>query len=248
MRVGAWRGLVAPHAGWRYSGKAAAVAYHALGAAHPGAELAVIFGSHRGPEGPNTVFLGESWETPIGDLENHVDKARELRAALDLDEEPVAPASYDNGVELHLPFLRSAFPKARFLMLGIAAARVAADIGRRVGEVCTGYDTVFLASTDLTHYGPAYGFTPRGETASAIGWVREINDQRFLDAILTGASGVALTRGTNERSACCPGAVAAAIEALRGYGHALAPRLLSHYTSYDVAPSDNAVGYAGLVL
>ena len=51
-----------------------------------------------------------------------------------------------------------------------------------------------------------------------------------------------------EKSACCPGATAAAIEAVRAYAGVVSPTLVDHYLSYDVRPDDSFVGYASLVV
>ena len=68
----------------------------------------------------------------------------------------------DNTVEIQLPFLRYLAPKvmalgmrappsAQAVALGEAVARTAAALGRRVAVA---------GSTDLTHYGSNYGFSP----------------------------------------------------------------------------------------
>ena len=126
---GPYRGLIGPHAGWSYSGDAAARTYGWLARAQPEVDLVVVFGSHRGPEGPNTVFRGEAWETPLGDLASHQELAERLAAELQLRDEPAQPHHADNGVELHLPFVRYFFPAAKLLMLGPAASRDAITIG-----------------------------------------------------------------------------------------------------------------------
>ena len=40
---------------------------------------------------------------------------------------------------------------------------------------------VCIGSTDLTHYGPKYGFTPEGAGLSGIEWAKEANDKSFID-------------------------------------------------------------------
>ncbi|MCC6876879.1 MAG: AmmeMemoRadiSam system protein B [Sandaracinaceae bacterium] len=244
--AGEWWGLIGPHAGWAYSGGAAAHAYRWLASARD-PELAVVFGSHRGPLGPNTIFCAGAWQTPLGALATDMELAITIRDTLDLDEEPVAPLRPDNAVELHLPFVRAFFPRARLIMIGVAASEVALAIGRRVGELVRGRDTVYVGSTDLTHYGPNYGFAPAGRGARAVQWTRD-NDQGFLQAVLRNDARGALAHASEHQSACCPGAVAATIEAVRADRGTPRPKLIDHYLSYDVRPDDSFVGYAGLVL
>lgn len=248
-KVATQRGLLAPHAGWAFSGDCAGRGYRWLAAAHPSPSVVVLFGSHRGPEGPNTAFVGDGWETPLGRIPTHP-LAETLAAELSLDEEPVQPLRPDNAVELHLPFVAHHFPGTPMIMMGIAMAKVALEIGRHVGGRLreAGEDPVFVGSTDLTHYGPNYAFAPRGRGPDAVEWVRSQNDRGFLDAVLGADAEMALSHGVEHRSACCPGAAVATMEAVRAFEGGLAPVLVDHYLSFDVRPDESFVGYASLVL
>ena len=106
----------------------------------------------------------------------------------------------------------------------------------------------FVGSTDLTHYGPNYGFTSRGQGADAVQWVREVNDRGFLDQLLARNPEGTIDHAAEHRSACCSGAVAATIAARDAFGQGPEPRLVDHYLSHDIQPSSSFVGYAGVVL
>ncbi len=247
---GPWRGLIGPHAGWSFSGDAAGRTYPWLARSHLDADLVVVFGSHRGPSGPNTVFVEEGWTTPLGKLQTPMEFARQIALELRLGEEPAEPARPDNAVELHLPFVRHYFPAAEMLMIGVAAARVAIEIGTHVGEMCkaAGRDAVFVGSTDLTHYGPNYGFEPAGSGDDAVDWVRHENDRGFIDAVLEKRIEATITHANEHNSACCAGAVAATMAAVNAFSGSMEPQLVDHYLSFDVRPDASFVGYAGIVL
>ncbi len=247
---GAYRGLVAPHAGWLYSGAAAGCGFATLAQAAASAEVVVVYGSHRSAGGPNTVFRGTAWETPLGPLENATELADELAGGLALEDEPVFPHRPDNGIELQLPFVRHFFPEARLLALGVAAAPIALEIGRWVGRVLAEHEVAaaVVASTDLTHYGPNYGLVDHGTGEAAARWVRDVNDRGYIDRVLAADAVGSLEHAERNASACCPGAVAAAIETLRASGHTPAPELCDHYLSYDVEPHSSFVGYAAILL
>jgi AmmeMemoRadiSam system protein B len=247
---GSWRGLIAPHAGWPYSGRAAAHGFAALARGAAAVDLVVVFGSHRSAAGPNTVFLGGAWETPLGALPTARALAAAVADACDLDEEPAQPRRPDNGIELQLPFARALFPRAELLAVGVAAAPVAVEIGHEVGRLVreAGREVVFVGSTDLTHYGPSYDFESHGEGDAAVRWVRDENDRRFLDRLLAADAPGCLADAALHDSACCPGAVAATLAALDAFGHAAAPQLVEHYLSYDVQPHHSFVGYASVLL
>ena len=98
--------------------------------------------------------------------------------------EPEAPQRPDNAVEVQMPFIRHFFPNAQIAMMGIAASKEAIVIGESVGAICKnlGKDTVFVGSTDLTHYGPNYGYMPRGMGDEAV--ARECVDAAVVPELL----------------------------------------------------------------
>lgn len=249
MEQAAWRGAVVPHAGWRYSGRPMVHTLAHLAAAQPHADLLVVFGSHRGPDGPDTVFCDDGWATPLGPFTVPQALALSIKKRLHLQEEPVTPRHADNGVEVLLPTLRHYWPHAELLMLGIAAAPRALTLGSEVAEACrsSGRVPVFVGSTDLTHYGPRYDFAPQGAGPAAVRWVREVNDAGFLAAMHRGDPLAAVQHGCAARSACCPGAAAAALSAAQRFGSIGRVHQVEHTLSYDVAPDDSYVGYAGLL-
>ena len=223
--------------------------YRWLSEANPDADLVVVFGGHRGPYGPNTVFCGDSWETPVGNLITAQPIAQALKSELRLASEPEKPGRPDNGAELHMPFVKHFFAKAELLMMGVAASSVALDIGQTVAKLCTAHqrDAVFIGSTDLTHYGPNYDFMPHGTGPESEQWVRNTNDRGFIDALLTNQPDEALQHAQEHLSACSPGAAIAGWQAAQVLGHATQGREIAHYLSSDVMPSDSFVGYCSLV-
>jgi AmmeMemoRadiSam system protein B len=111
---------------------------------------------------------------------------------------------------------------------------------------------VFLASSDLTHYGPDYGFAPGGVGMHGLEWARQ-NDRRLLDRIEKFDVDGIVAEVATRMNACGGGAIAAMLAACREYGGGSAT-VLRHANSYetlrDVAPQrpDNAVGYAAVVV
>lgn len=250
VEQGSWRGIIGPHAGWYFSGDAAGRSYRWLAEAQPTVDLVVMIGSHSGPTGPNTVYRGDAWETPLGAIRTARSLVDRMVGELDLSDEPISPGRPDNAVELHLPFVRHFFPNAGMLMLGVAAAPSAIAIGESIGRAAkeSTDNAVFVGSTDLTHYGPNYGFSPAGSGDEAIAWVRNENDKGFIDAVLAADPEAVVRHGVANHSACCPGAVAATLAAVAAFGGSETPRLVDHYLSCDVERGSSFVGYAGIVL
>jgi hypothetical protein len=235
---------VAPHAGWPFSGRLAAIAAASLAPAGlaNGFTLA-IFGGHL-PPGARPLAAGESsFDTPLGPLDADLELLHALESSIRMGRDDES----DNTVEVLLPLAAALYPGVRVLWLrapndpsaielGEALFRASTSVGRRV--LC-------LGSTDLTHYGPNYGFSPRGEGRDAEVWVRDTNDRRFIDALLAMDGLEALRRGEAEHSACSAGAAAAALAFARSAG-ATRAALLDYRTSLEVRNDDSFVGYAAI--
>jgi AmmeMemoRadiSam system protein B len=158
------------------------------------------------------------------------------------------------------------FPQARLLALRLPADSSSCGTGKLLAAAAKtlGRNLVVAGSTDLTHYGRNYGFSPQGQGPRALVWVREINDRRFIDAVLSGDSAVVLSRAEEELSACSAGAVLGTLgfvresqdAAARGNGarndtapdRAVRPNLLAYGTSADGDGDvpDSFVGYAAI--
>jgi AmmeMemoRadiSam system protein B len=120
-------------------------------------------------------------------------------------------------------------------------------VGRRLADYLerSGLAAVLVASTDLTHYGPAYGFEPKGRGPAALGWVTGENDPAWIEAVASGDGERMLRTAAQRHNACSAGAVVALNEVARRQGARFEP--LDYATSADVKPSDalNFVGYVG---
>jgi AmmeMemoRadiSam system protein B len=154
----------------------------------------------------------------------------------------------DNTIEVNLPFIKHFFPECRVLALRAPQSATALKLGDAVAEVARelGKTILFFGSADLTHYGPNYGWAPKGYGPEAVKWVKEVNDKRFLDAVLALDAMEAVSAANQDQSSCSAGAPAAALTAAKSMG-ATKTVLVDYYTSYDIMPGDSFVGYGGVV-
>jgi AmmeMemoRadiSam system protein B len=235
---------IAPHAGWRYSGKIAAKAVAALGGT---IETLVVIGGHLSAGYPPLFAMEDAVSTPLGPMAINA----ALRTAL-LKELGGAEDRYpDNTVEVLLPMARFFFPEASLIWMRLPAELRSFEAGKAIAAIAKDQQCAVaaLASTDLTHYGPAYGFTPKGTGPEALRWVKEVNDRRFIDAVESGDPAAVLERAEEESSSCSAGAVLGAMgfASARELGNA---RLLEYTTSIDSVggsgPIDTLVGYAAM--
>jgi len=236
-------GGVMPHAGWYFSGKLAArVFYLAAQAMQP--QVVCIFGGHLGSNSPPLLVQDHAWETPLGDLPLATTMFAPLQQKISCA--PEYPG--DNTIEIQLPMVKYFFPQAKLLALRAPHSSQAIQLGQAVAQVAQELNLTLLTfgSSDLTHYGPNYGWAPKGSGAAAVKWVKEVNDKQYVDrALKMDAPGV-LQAAASDQSSCSAGATAAAISATRTMG-AKKATLVDYYTSNDIRPDNSFVGYAGIV-
>jgi AmmeMemoRadiSam system protein B len=267
----AWA-AIAPHAGWFFSGKIAAAAVSSLDRE---AETVAILGGHLAGSSPILVAGEDAFRSPLGLMPMDGELRDVFTAALERKARRSggtgwAPDRYrDNTVEVLVPMVHFFFPRAKLLALRLPADSSSWETGALLaaGAAALGRKLAVLGSTDLTHYGTNYGFFPQGRGEAALKWVREVNDRRFIQAVLAGDRTAVLERAEGEFSACSAGAVlgamgfAAAPAQGEGPGEAPArglggdfvqgftPRLLAYGTSADAEAGgtpDSFVGYGAI--
>lgn len=242
-----FRGGIVPHAGWYFSGAIACnVIYHL--SQHSTPDVIAICGMHLGPQSPCVIMTEGAWETPFGPLPVAAELAQALARQFDCACETPEDFNRDNTIELQLPFIRYFFPQASVVTIGAPPNPGALALGQALAEMAreNGQRLLVIGSTDLTHYGANYGFAPKGSGEAGLDWVRRENDQRMIDAMLKLDAPGVIQEGLAHHNACCAGAVAATITAVKAAG-AHEGRMLTYSTSYDKSPGDSFVGYVGIV-
>jgi hypothetical protein len=242
-------GGLLPHAGWYFSGSIACNVVHALRTADgPTADVLVVFGMHLSSSSPNIMMPTGAWETPFGTMAVAEELAEALIPRFAFRLETPDRFTQDNTIELQLPFLKYFFPQAKVLAIGVPPTGASLAVGRAVVAAAQqlGLTPKVIGSTDLTHYGSHYGFTGHGSGPSAVAWVKEENDRRIIEAMLSLDPERLMAEALANQNACCPGAAATAIEAGRCLG-AEEAESIGYATSHDRSPGESFVGYVGVV-
>lgn len=245
---------VVPHAGWVFSGELAATAFKAIKQVNQQVDTFVIFGAaHRYFGGGAVVYDRGAWETPLGQIEIDAELAGRI-----VEKDGLADPEAHHGehsIEVQVPFIQYLFPNAQIVPILVPVADFDPDFGTHVGQLIhaqTNKKVVCIASTDLTHYGPRYGFCPEGRGKNAIKWAREVNDMEFIDLAMRMEADQLLKVAMEKGNACGPAAVAAVVAAAKAMGR-ICGILLGHTTSYDIMlqkfnqPSEESVGYAAII-
>lgn len=240
-------GGIVPHAGWYFSGSIACNVIQRL-AVNLSPDVVVVFGMHLHTGSPRVIMPEGAWETPFGPLEVDAALAGELTRQYDFHLESPTRFNQDNTIELQMPFIRYFFKEARVVALGVPPADQTLALAESLVATAQDLDRdmVVIGSTDLTHYGPNYGFTSQGHGSQAVEWVRNKNDRRVIDAMLRMDPQGVIREARKNDNACCSGAAAAAIAAGKALGAQKAEELV-YATSYDKSPGDSFVGYVGVL-
>lgn len=243
---GEYVGGVVPHAGWFFSGS---IACRVIGSmAADDVDLVLLFGHHMHPGSTPVVMASGAWETPFGDLSVHEDFAEALAGKAQL--KIMTPSTFpdDNTIELQLPFVKYFFPRAFIVPVGVPPSNLAGSIGIVAADLALklGLDVKVIGSTDMTHYGPNYGFTPAGTGKLAHEWVRNTNDPKAIKAMVAMDGDAILSQGLRNHNLCCPGAAAASVNAALAMG-ASSAIVVDYTTSYEKSPGESFVGYSGIL-
>lgn len=234
-------GLLAPHAGHRYSGPVAGYAYRAiLGASFE--TVVVLSPYHRSHLEPILTTRHSAYTTPLGNITVDQDNQRKLDQHLTNNSEQqlfYIGNDSEHAVEIELPFLQRTLAapfKLLPLMLATHNLPAALQLGQSLAEILAGQNVLLVASTDLSHFYPE-------ETANTL-------DKNMLDAFASfDIAEVISVEQTGEGQACGLLGVLAVMKAAEGLG-ANKIQILNYATSGTTSGDyTRVVGYgAGVFL
>jgi hypothetical protein len=145
------KALIAPHAGYVYSGPIAASVYASLVSAAAGIDHVVLLGpSHRVPFYGVATSGADYFRTPLGDIP--VDRqAVEALEALPQVRRLEAAHAQEHSLEVQLPFLQTVLQAFELipLVVGDASGEQVAEV---LARVWGGDETLIVISSDLSHY------------------------------------------------------------------------------------------------
>ncbi len=176
------RGIVAPHAGYAYSGRCAAKAYASL-SPDQGIRRVILMGSshHSGFQGA-CVADYEAWATPLGRVAVDLPACRALARASRFTSDRGLMLR-EHSLENQLPFLQRELGEGFRVVPILFGSLRREDFAAMAEAIAPLVDdsTLLVASSDLTHFGEGFGYTPfRRDLAASL----EKLDRGFIDPIL----------------------------------------------------------------
>jgi len=145
--------VVAPHAGYMYSGPVAGAVYARVEVPEIVVVLAV---NHRGVGAPAAVMAAGSWETPLGRVPVEEDFVLRLMRNTALLQDDARAHEKEHSLEMHLPFLQQRNPGFRLVPICLqqlsypACLELGGGLAKTIKESPRG--VLLVASTDMTHF------------------------------------------------------------------------------------------------
>jgi MEMO1 family protein len=218
------KALIAPHAGYVYSGRVAGLAYVRLAPFAANIRRVVLLGpAHRVALRGLALPEAERFSTPLGEVAIDRDAVR-LLAGLRQVSVSAAAHAQEHSLEVQLPFLQSVLRDFTFVPLAVGDASVE-EVAEVLDVLWGGPETLIVVSSDLSHYLP-YDTARRKDHDT----VEKILRGELLDSF---------------EQACGAWPINGLVWAARRHG--LRPRLVSQCNSGDTAGDrQRVVGYAAI--
>lgn len=277
-------GIVSPHAGYQFSWGVAANGFYEI--ANDGLPNTIILlGSHSSPISSQNEILIQTegtWESPLGVTAIDEELAQEINGnSKEIEEnnqEMISPYRTDNTFGLQLPFIQYLSTNIKLIPMSVATVDMkklktaANELASTIQKYFNNSSTkekkvVFVASTDLTHYGPRFQLMPaRGKPPEIQNeWIKA-NDKKGIDQILSFEkidTADIMAHFIKNSNICCPGAIILLLETIKQLKDKsrltrIEAKLLQQTTSYEISQEEltdtnsgtnfSAVGYGSIVI
>lgn len=236
LRPGTVVGLVAPHAGYVYSGGTAAAAYAQLRGTERSV-VVVVSPSHREFFDGISVYPGDAYETPLGVVPVAGEMRTRLSALLPGLLISMKGHGTEHALEVQLPFLQCAL--GDFALLPLVIGHQSRDhcfaLGTALAGLCRGTDALLVASTDLSHFSSADVAQRLDDVVAAD--IEAFDPGRLMED---------LEAGTAE--ACGGGPVAAVMKACAMLGARVPTVLARSHSGMITGDHQSVVGYLSAVI
>jgi MEMO1 family protein len=220
------KALIAPHAGYPYSGPIAASAYAQFIPARGQIRRVVLLGpSHYVALDGLATSSAEAFATPLGIVPVDLEAVRQARALPRVRELDAAHA-HEHALEVQLPFLQTVLGDFSLVPLTVGDA-TPEDVGNVLDALWDGPETRLVISSDLSHY-------------------HDFQTARRLDSATAKAIENLKPGGVGEERACGRIPICGLLQVARRHG--LHARTVDLRNSGDTAgPRDRVVGYGAFV-
>ncbi len=147
------KAVLVPHAGYIYSGRTACMVYSRIKVPR---KIVLLGPNHTGMGPEVSVYSGEVWETPLGEVE--VDEELRKRVVeMGIASPDELAHLYEHSLEVQIPFLLRYGGDIKILpiVVGHIDYDRARETGKKLGEILKEEEALIVISSDMSHYIPA---------------------------------------------------------------------------------------------
>ncbi|NOQ55319.1 MAG: AmmeMemoRadiSam system protein B [Nanohaloarchaea archaeon] len=237
-------GLIAPHAGYLYSGKTAAKAYAQIEKEY---DAVILLGPDHTGMAKTVSISTEPWRTPLGEIEIDKTLAEKIIEKSDIIIKDNDAHTYEHSIEVQLPFLQHQLKNLKIVPIIIPHTDIGLkklqDIADTISKATEGKKVLFIASSDLTHFGKGYNFVPVEK--DELEWIK--NTDNTIMQKITELDEIQTLNRTRETTVCGSIPIAILIMIMKNKNIDKGA-IIDYATSYDVSKNKDAiVGYGGIV-
>ncbi|KAB2629435.1 protein MEMO1-like [Pyrus ussuriensis x Pyrus communis] len=183
------RGVIAPHAGYSYSGRAAAYAFGNIDPTNI-TRVFLLGPSHHHYTPKCALSTATVYKTPIGDLPIDLEVIEELKASGKLELMDIIVDEAEHSMEMHLPYLAKVFEGHQVKVVPILVGALKAESEAMYGQFLAKYvddpQNFFSVSSDFCHWGSRFKYMHYDKKHGAIHKSIEALDRMGMDIIETG--------------------------------------------------------------
>ena len=223
--------VIAPHAGYVYSGKTAAHAFQALQKADC---YIILSPNHTGLGEPISIYPRGSWKSPLGEVKVNEEIASRIAKKMAVERDELAHIG-EHSIEVQLPFLQAKFGEISIVPITLAENKLEKlkELGNVLAEIMKTEKVCIVASSDFSHY--LSEERAKKEDLEAISFIERLDEDGFYGLV-----------NLKNMSICGYSDIVTSIAVAREIGLKRA-KLLSYTSSAEITrDKSNVVGYAAI--
>ena len=223
------KAVIAPHAGYMYSGMPAAHTYLNIFEDGRPDHIVVLGPNHTGM-GARLAVCNDDWETPLGRALFDSGLGAAIVQENEFASNDCIAHSNEHSIEVQVPFLQYVFgPDVNFIPICITdqSYSVCESIGMTLAKLAENEDILVIASSDFTHFESAQ--QAKIKDSQALEYLEYLDPEGFLNFVQS-----------HRISICGAGPIAATLVFAKERGASYF-NLLKYTTSGDVSGDNNSV-------
>lgn len=175
--------VIAPHAGYVYSGMTAAHSYlEIFEDGRP--DHIIILGPNHSGQGARVAICEEDWETPLGVVKYDTELGKAILDENEFAKSDCVAHAQEHSIEVQLPFLQYIFdrpPPFVPICLKTQSYEICKSLGETFASLSEEMDMLVIASSDFTHFEPAD--TAKRKDNQAMEYLEFLDSEGFINFV-----------------------------------------------------------------